>query len=326
MKKRVIGIVGPTASGKTALSLLIGQRLHGEILCMDSMQVYQGMDIGTAKPTKEEQALVPHRLHSFLMPTESFSVSQYADMARREIERAEVPILVGGTGMYLQALSLPMEYGAVGGDAEIRRKYHEIADTQGVDALHRILERVDPASAERLHPNDVRRVVRALEVYDLTGAPLSAQKMPGPEDSPFDFQLYALDLPRDVLYQRVDQRVDQMMADGLLDEVKRLKDSGVPADAQSMQGLGYKELLPVLEGSMALPDAVNLIKLRTRHYAKRQLTWFKRDERIQWIPFAPGQSLEPIADVICQNWQKQLAACANKKLSVNRSGGSYPPL
>ncbi|MBR3020544.1 MAG: tRNA (adenosine(37)-N6)-dimethylallyltransferase MiaA [Clostridia bacterium] len=304
-KKRVIGIVGSTASGKTALSLLAGQRLHGDILCMDSMQIYRGMDIGTAKPTLEEQALVPHHLHSFLESTESFSVSQYAQMARDMIERVDTPILVGGTGMYLQSLSLPMDYGAVGGDEKIRKKYHEIADTQGADALHQILERVDPTSAARLHPNDVRRVVRALEVYDLTGAPLSAQKMPGPQDSPYDFQLYALDLQRDVLYQRVDQRVDQMMADGLLEEVKRLKDSGVPADAQSMQGLGYKELLPVLDGSLSLPDAVSLIKLRTRHYAKRQLTWFKRDERIQWIPFEPGQNMEPIAEMICENYRKE---------------------
>ena len=184
MKKRVIGIVGPTASGKTALSLLAGKRLGGEILCMDSMQIYQGMDIGTAKPTWEEQAVLPHHLHSFLEPTETFSVSQYAEKAREVIARVEVPILVGGTGMYLQSLSLPMDYGAVGGDEAIRKHYHEIADTQGAEALHQILERVDPVSAERLHPNDIRRVVRALEVYDLTGTPLSAQRMPGPEDSP----------------------------------------------------------------------------------------------------------------------------------------------
>ena len=302
MKKQVIGIVGPTASGKTALSLLVGQRLGGEILCMDSMQIYRGMDIGTAKPTKEEQTLVPHHLHSFLEPTESFSVSQYAQMAREVIDRVKTPLLVGGTGMYLQSLSLPMEYGAVGGDEMIRRKYHEIADTQGTEALHALLERVDPASAARLHPNDVRRVVRALEVFDLTGTPLSAQKKPGPEDAPYDFQLYALDMPRDVLYNRVDRRVDQMMEEGLLDEVKRLKESGVPAEAQSMQGLGYKELLPVLDGRMALPDAVSLVKLRTRHFAKRQLTWFKRDERIQWIPYRPGDSLEPIADAICKHF------------------------
>ncbi len=305
MKKRVIGIVGPTASGKTALSLLAGQRLGGDILCMDSMQIYKGMDIGTAKPTKEEQALVPHHLHSFLEPAESFSVSQYADKARAVIEQVSVPILVGGTGMYLQSLSLPMDYGAVGGDEAIRKHYHEIADTQGAEALHQILARVDPVSAERLHPNDIRRVVRALEVYDLTGTPLSAQKMPEPEDSPYDFQLYALDLPREVLYSRVDQRVDQMMRDGLLDEVKRLKDSGVPEDAQSMQGLGYKELLPVLNGKSSLEEAVSLIKLRTRHYAKRQLTWFKRDGRIRWVPYQPGDPLEPIAEMICDNMRKE---------------------
>ena len=305
MKKRVIGIVGPTASGKTALSLLAGKRLGGEILCMDSMQIYKGMDIGTAKPTREEQTVLPHHLHSFLEPTESFSVSQYAEKAREVIARVNVPILVGGTGMYLQSLSLPMDYGAVGGDEAIRKHYHEIADTQGAEALHQILERVDPLSAERLHPNDIRRVVRALEVYDLTGTPLSAQKMPGPEDSPYDFQLYALDLPREVLYSRVDQRVDQMMRDGLLDEVKRLKDSGVPEDAQSMQGLGYKELLPVLDGKSSLEEAVSLIKLRTRHYAKRQLTWFKRDERIQWLPYGKGENLAPYAEMIYKNYRKE---------------------
>lgn len=302
MKKRVLGIVGPTASGKTALSLTVAERLKGEILCMDSMQIYRGMDIGTAKPTKEEQARVPHHLHSFLGPNEAFSVSQYAEAARQKIEEVALPILVGGTGMYLQSLSLPMDYGAVGGDEEIRRKYHEIADTKGPEALHKLLEQADPVSAQKLHPNDVRRVVRALEVYDLTGVPLSAQKMPGPEDAPYDFQLYAIEMPRDVLYARVDQRVDEMMRQGLLEEVKKLKESGLSPEAQSMQGLGYKELWPVLEGHMSLSDAVSLIKLRTRHYAKRQLTWFKRDERIQWLPWKPGDQLEPLADYICEQF------------------------
>ena len=304
-KKRVLGIVGPTASGKTALSLLVAEQLGGEILCMDSMQIYRGMDIGTAKPTREEQARVPHHLHSFLDPDESFSVSQYAQLARETIDKVEVPLLVGGTGMYLQSLSLPLDYGAVGGDEEIRKRYHEIADTQGVEALHDILKRVDPASAQRLHPNDVRRVVRALEVYDLTGVPLSRQEMPGPEDSPYDFHLYALDLPRDALYARVDRRVDEMMRQGLLEEVRKLRDGGLSPDAQSMQGLGYKELWPVLNGEMKLPDAVSLIKLRTRHFAKRQLTWFRRDQRIQWLPWQPGEPLEPLADRICENDRKE---------------------
>ena len=302
MKKRVIGIVGPTASGKTALSLLAAKKLGGEILCMDSMQIYRRMDIGTAKPTEAEQRAVPHHLLSFLEPDEAFSVSQYARMAAAQIEKTAVPILVGGTGMYLQSLSLPLDYGAVGGDEALRAKYRRIADTEGPLALHALLNRVDPPSARRLHPNDVRRVVRALEVYDLTGIPLSAQRMPGPEDCPYDFRLYALDLPRNVLYSRVDERVDQMMAQGLLEEVRKLKESGVSSEAQSMQGLGYTELLPVLDGSLPLAEGISLLKLRTRHFAKRQLTWFKRDGRIRWLPWVPGAPLEPLADLICQSY------------------------
>lgn len=313
-KKRVLGIVGPTASGKTALSLLVAERLGGEILCMDSMQIYRGMDIGTAKPTKEEQARVPHHLHSFLNPDEPFSVSQYAQKAREIIEGVKAPILVGGTGMYLQSLSLPMDYGAVGGDEKIRKKYHEIADTQGAEALHALLAQVDPPSAQKLHPNDVRRVVRALEVFDLTGAPLSAQKMPEESDAPYDFQLYALDLPRVILYERVERRVDEMMRQGLLEEVRRLKDSGLSPDAQSMQGLGYKELWPVLTGEASLADAVSLLKMRTRRYAKRQLTWFRRDERIQWLPWTPGQQLEPLAEMICQKYSDDGKSIIDNKM------------
>ena len=296
-KKRVLGIVGPTASGKTALSLPVARRLGGEILCMDSMQIYRGMDIGTAKPTREEQEAVPHHLHSFLDPEESFSVSQYAQMARQVIEKTDVPILVGGTGMYLQAISLPMDYGSVGGDENLRQKYHQIADTRGPEALHALLAQVDPPSAQKLHPNDVRRVVRALEVYALTGTPLSAQKKPEAEDAPYDFRLYALEWPRDTLYARIEARVDEMMANGLLEEVRLLRERGVREDAQSMQGLGYKELWPVLDGRCSLADAVSLLKLRTRHFAKRQLTWFKRDARIQWIP--AGEAAQWI-DRICQ--------------------------
>ena len=298
-KKRVIGIVGPTASGKTALSLLVARRLRGEIICMDSMQLYRGMDIGTAKPTRDERAQSPHHMLDILNPDEAFSVSQYAVMARELIEQISVPLLVGGTGMYLQALSLPMDYGQVGGDEGIREKYHAIAREQGQDALHALLQKVDPLSAARLHPHDERRVVRALEVYDLTGVPLSRQKMPEAEDSPYDFQLYALELPRDVLYDRVNRRVDVMIAQGLLDEVRTLMAGGLSPEAQAMQGLGYKEMLPVLRGEQSLAEAAALLKLRTRHYAKRQLTWFKRDGRIRWLPWLPGQSLEPLAGQIC---------------------------
>ena len=272
-KKRVLGIVGPTASGKTALSLPVAERLGAEILCMDSMQIYRGMDIGTAKPTREERARVPHSLLDLIAPDQPFTVAQYAAAARERIESAPIPLLVGGTGLYLQALSLPMEFGAVPGDEALRARYHRLAQDQGEDALFALLRARDPVSAQRLHPHDVRRVVRALEVFELTGQPFSQQKMPGPEDSPYDFQLYALSLPRETLYQRVDARVEEMLRQGLLEEVRRVRREA-PPDAQSMQGLGYKELLPVLEGRMPLEEAASLLKLRTRHFAKRQLTWF----------------------------------------------------
>lgn len=297
-KKQVIGIVGPTASGKTALSLPVAQSLKGEILCMDSMQVYRHMDIGTAKPTKGEQALVPHHLMDIREPGDSFTVTQYSEEARKVLESVSVPILVGGTGLYLQALSQPMDYGTVSGDEEIRRKYHEIADTQSNEALHAILKRKDPVSAAKLHPNDVRRVVRALEVFDLTGQPLSRQAAPDPDASEWDFRLYAVDWPRETLYHRVDRRVDAMIRDGLPDEVEALLRSGVSPDCQAMQGLGYKELIPVLAGEMTLEDAVSLIKLRTRHYAKRQLTWFRRDKSIRWLPSTddPDEAVQMICE------------------------------
>lgn len=304
-KKQVIGIVGPTASGKTALSLEVGRMLHGEILCMDSMQIYRHMDIGTAKPTKEEQAMLPHHMLDLIDPKDSYSVSQYARDAHACIEKIDHPILVGGTGLYLQSLSQPMDFGAVTGDEEIRKKYHMLAEAKGNEAVHAILVQKDPASAEKLHPNDLRRVIRALEVYDLTGAPLSAQKMPRPEDAPFAFQLYALNMPREILYARVDKRVDLMMEEGLLREVEKLLDMGITEEDQSMQGLGYKELIPVLTKKTSLTDAVSLIKLRTRHFAKRQLTWFRRDERIIWLPAFSGKSIHQLSGEICEKYNQK---------------------
>ena len=283
-KKRVFGFVGPTASGKTALSLDFAEKTGGEILCMDSMQIYQGMDIGTAKPTPEERARVPHHLLDIVSPSDSFSVADYQRLAQPLLESLPVPVLVGGTGLYLKALSLTMELGATVGDEAVRARYEAVAAEQGNEALHALLQERDPVSAARLHPNDVRRVVRALEVLELTGKPISAQVLPTYDDSPYSFTLFALDWPRDLLYRRINLRVDQMMAEGLADEVAALRDEGVPADAQSMQGLGYKELLSCFRGEMPLPDAVELIKQRTRNYAKRQLTWFRADKRIRWLP------------------------------------------
>ena len=292
IKKTVYGLVGPTASGKTSLSLELARALGGEILCMDSMQIYRGMDIGTAKPTAEERAAAPHHLLDVADPAEPFSVTEYTALARPLLERIAAPILVGGTGFYLRGLSQPMDYGYVRGDQAIRDRYEAMAAEQGVQAVHDRLRAVDPASADRLHPNDLRRVVRALEVYELTGERFSDQKMPGPEAEPYHFLLFALDWPRDVLYRRIDARVDVMMAEGLPEEVRRLLDSGVPADAQAMQGIGYKELIPVLREGAPLDEAVELIKRRSRNYAKRQLTWFRADKRIHWIAMPEGKTME----------------------------------
>ncbi len=282
-KKLILGLVGPTASGKTAVSLLLAKKTGGEIVCMDSMQIYRCMDKGTAKPTQEERAAVPHHMIDVADPGEAFSVTEYAALAKPLLDRIPCPILVGGTGFYLRALSLPMDYGYVRGDEKLRSNYQQLAMTQGTEALHDILKKCDPVSAARLHPNDVRRVIRALEVFDLTGKPFSAQVMPDESDSPYQFLLFGLDWPREALYERIDARVDAMLADGLLDEVDRLLKSGVPEDAQSMQGLGYKELIPVLKGEASLAEAAEMIKRKTRNYAKRQLTWFRHDDRVHWI-------------------------------------------
>ena len=296
MKKLVYALVGPTASGKTALSLRLAREIGGEILCMDSMQIYRGMDIGTAKPTAEERAQAPHHLLDVADPAEPFSVTQYTALARPLLESIGAPILVGGTGFYLRGLSQPMDYGFVRGDPAIRERYEQLAAEEGVQAVHDRLRVVDPVTADRLHPNDLRRVVRALEVYELTGTRFSDQKPPDPEEVPWRFLLFALDWPRDVLYRRIDARVDVMMADGLLTEVRRLLDSGVPADAQAMQGIGYKELIPVLREGAALDGAVELIKRRSRNYAKRQLTWFRADERLHWIAMPEGRTMEQAYD------------------------------
>ena len=290
-KKTVYGLVGPTASGKTALSLRLARELGGEILCMDSMQIYCGMDIGTAKPTAEERAEAPHHLLDIADPAQPFSVTEYTVRARPLLGRLRAPILVGGTGFYLRGLSQPMDYGYVPGNQTIRDRYEALAARDGVEAVHAALAAVDPASAARLHPNDLRRVVRALEVYELTGTRFSEQKIPDGADSPWRFVLFALDWPRETLYDRINARVDVMLEEGLLNEVKGLLDRGVPTGAQAMQGIGYKELIPVLTAGAALDEAVELIKRRSRNYAKRQLTWFRADKRIHWLSMPEGRTV-----------------------------------
>ena len=281
MKKKIIGIVGPTASGKTALSLPLARQLSGHILCMDSMQVYTHMDIGTAKPTKEEQATVPHHLLDIVSPLDNFTVSQYAAWAKPLMDILPCPILVGGTGLYLQAVSQSMAFGQVGSDDAIREKYHALAEAEGNRAVHRILEQIDPQSAARLHENDLRRVIRAIEVYELTGTPLSQTRQE--ENSEFSVLPLAIRMERETLYQRIEKRVDTMLDMGLVEEVQRLLAEGVSPEAQSMQGIGYKELVPVLGGLVPLGKARDQIILNTKHYAKRQETWFKGESATKWL-------------------------------------------
>ena len=305
IKPRVLGFVGATASGKTSLALQVAKELPSEIICMDSMQIYRKMDIGTAKPTAQEQAVAPHHMLDLVDPTDSFSVAAYVDKAHKVIAdilgRGNIPILVGGTGLYLQGLTLPMNYGGLPSDPAIRAQLTEELSRIGAQAMHERLAAVDFETAQRLHPNDTRRVIRALEIHALSGIPMSRHQTPTDADSPYQFSLYAIDWPRATLHERINQRVDLMMENGLLSEVRSLIDQGVPADAQSMQGLGYKELLPALHDPTALPAAVEQIKTGTRNYARRQLIWFRRDKRIHWIP---SDELNTAASTILASWKE----------------------
>ena len=295
-KPQVIAVSGPTASGKSDLALKLAKELDGEIVCMDSMQIYRRMDIGTAKPTQQEQAMVPHHMLDIIDPTENYAVADYTRETEKVltqiIDRGKQPILVGGTGLYLKALMHGLSLGNASGDEKIRARLVAIADEpDGKNELHRKLSEVDPVSAAKFHPNDIRRVIRALEVFELTGKPISQQK-PVEQESNFQFLPLAIDMPREILYARLEKRVYTMMDQGLLQEVRDLLDSGVTAQMQSMQGIGYKELIPVLLENQTLENAVWQIILNTRHYAKRQGTWLRTEPKTVWITEEPEKRFD----------------------------------
>ncbi|MBQ6173857.1 MAG: tRNA (adenosine(37)-N6)-dimethylallyltransferase MiaA [Clostridia bacterium] len=286
MSETVWILTGPTASGKTDLSLDLAERYGCEIVCMDSMQIYRGMDIGTAKPTAAEQARAPHHMLDICDPRDAYSVAQWVEDACaciRDIQaRGKRALLVGGTGFYLRALRHPMAMGSVPAVPEIRAELEAVAaQPDGKEVLHRQLEAADPITARRLHVNDVRRVIRALEVFRATGVPFSRQPQ-SEEAPPFESRCAALTMPRDRLYARIDLRVERMLEAGLADEVRSLLESGVPEDCQSMKGLGYKELVPYLRGESTLEEAKAAIQQGSRHYAKRQLTWFRAEKDLFW--------------------------------------------
>ena len=288
MKKPLIVLTGPTAAGKTHLSIALAKAVNGEIISADSMQVYREMDIGSAKIRPEEMDGVPHHLVDVLDPSEDFNVVLFQQMAKEAMEgiyqRGHIPIVVGGTGFYIQALLYDIDFTENNADTAYREELEALAKTQGAEYLHEMLEKVDPESAEQIHFHNIKRVIRALEYYHQTGQKMSRHnEEERQKESPYEFVYFVLNAPREQLYQRIDRRVDQMMSEGLVEEVKRLKEMGCTKEMVSMQGLGYKEILAYLDGEYALDEAVYTIKRDTRHFAKRQLTWFRRERQVTWI-------------------------------------------
>lgn len=283
----MIVITGPTACGKTKLSISIAKDINSQIVAMDSMQVYRRMNIGTAKPTVKEMDGITHHMLDVVEPNEDYSVVQYREEAVRCINKlhahGKTPVFVGGTGLYLKSLMNDMHMGNVLGDKRIRQKYELFLQQEGNVALHNRLLCVDRLSATRLHPNDTKRIIRALEVFELTGTPLSEQvkkTMP----CQYSFTVLGLQMERSILIERINKRVMHMFEMGLVNEVEALVKEGVPYTSQSMQGIGYKELIPYLNNDLSLDATIEAIKIRTRQYAKRQMTWFRKMPDIHWLP------------------------------------------
>jgi tRNA dimethylallyltransferase len=293
-KLPLIILTGPTAVGKTELSLQLAKAVGGEIISADSMQVYRRMDIGTAKLPEAERQGVLHHLIDVLEPEEDFNVVKFQKMAKAAMKeiygRGHIPILTGGTGFYIQAVLYDIDFEENGGDEGIRKELEERAEREGAGSLHRELEAVDPKAAEEIHENNVKRVIRALEYYRQTGKRISEHNEEQREKlSPYNQAYFVLTMDRGELYRRIDKRVDLMMEEGLLEEVKRFLEEGVPREAVSMQGLGYKEMVSYLLGECSLEEAVYVLKRDTRHFAKRQLTWFRRERDVIWVEKGSGR-------------------------------------
>lgn len=285
MRRDLVIIAGPTGVGKSNLAVELAKQCNGEIISCDSMQIYRGLDIGTAKVTQTQMQGITHHLLDIVDPTAEFSVAQFREQALSAIaaiqERDKLPILTGGTGLFINSIIYQLNFGEAIKSDSIRMAYEAIAKEQGNAALHQILQEKDPASAGRIHANNVKRVIRALEVLDVTGRPFSDYREEKKLNSDFDIFYYWISCDREKLYHRIDERVDAMMAQGLLEEVSALKEAGLTREQQSMQGIGYKEILEYLDGKISLKYAVELIKQRSRNYAKRQMTWFRNDENCQ---------------------------------------------
>lgn len=309
-KNRLIVIAGPTASGKTACAVRLCERIGGEVVSADSMQIYRGMDVLTAKPTKDEMRGIKHHLLDCVDPDQQFSAAKYRDLAKPIIEdiiaRGKQPVLCGGTGLYINAVTRPMGFSEEC-DPALRNELKAIAETPGGrKKLHDMLADIDPEAAVRLHENDVRRVTRAIEVYRLTGKTQREQAaIDAGREGDYNEVIFAPDWPREQLYERINRRVDQMLSAGLIREVETLLADG-EEHPTALQAIGYKEIAAALQGRMSMEEAIVLVKQLSRNYAKKQLTWFRRDPRVHWIE-APGKSVECITDEI-------LRALENEKI------------
>ena len=287
MRPMVI-LAGPTAAGKTKLSIKLAKRINAAVVSADSMQVYKYMDIGSAKICPEEMQGVKHYLIDELEPSEEFHVVRFQQMAKQAMEeiyaKGRIPIVVGGTGFYIQALLYDIDFTKNEEDTVYRKELETLANEKGAVYLHEMLRTVDPASADSIHANNVKRVIRALEFYKLTGKKISEHnEKERAKESPYAFCYFVLNDDRKLLYDRIDQRIDKMLEEGLLEEVTALKNKGYTKDMVSMQGLGYKEILDYLNGECTLEEAIYILKRDTRHFAKRQLTWFRRERDVIWI-------------------------------------------
>jgi len=304
-KMPLAAIVGPTASGKTKVAISVAKILQAEIISADSMLVYKHMDIGTAKPSTADRENIPHHLIDILEPWQEFSVAQYKKEALKVIDSMHIeerfPLMVGGTGLYINSVIYQMDFTDAGYDPELRLFLMEEFKRYGDHYLYEQLRRIDPTRAEKINPNDTKRVVRALEVYHLTGKPMSIYSQPDYLNEPkFNLAIFGLNMERSKLYQNIDKRVDQMLDNGFIEEVEKLKELGCSESMQSMQGLGYKQVFDYLKGRANISETIELIKRNTRRYAKRQLTWFRKDARICWINTDAFNSDEDIAKEIAQ--------------------------
>ena len=311
LKKPLIVLTGPTAAGKTELSIALAKKLNGAIISADSMQVYKYMNIGSAKIRPEEMQGVRHYLVDVLDPREEFHVARFQQMAKEAMDEiyrnGQLPIVVGGTGFYIQALLKDIDFDESSGELPCRKELEETARREGGAGLYERLKQVDPESAEAIHPNTVKRVIRALECYQETGQPISLHNKEQKEKQPpYTYAYFVLNDDRARLYERIDRRVDRMVEQGLVEEVRWLKEHGYDRSLVSMQGLGYKELFPYLDGTCSLEEAVEIIKRDTRHFAKRQITWFKREPDVIWLNQQEfGYDKEKILKRMLELWEER---------------------